>query len=179
MRGDQFIKWIKETNGTHGTVWVAEIGVKAGGTSVNLLRSLPNLYLYMVDPWESSPEYAKISDIAHTSNRFKAESMTDEFGNRRMFCLMTCEEWCKNKLSKPVLHWAILDANHDKVYENLVALWPLVECGIMGRHYRNTLPSGRKVEIKHVKDAVDRFCKEYGVTVDAPISGWRIMKCAN
>lgn len=119
----------------------AEIGVWTGHMSLALLKHVPQLTLFMVDPWENlpagcNPTMVKTSDLAVRA-REEAEKLT-QFCRGRCILQMTSKE-AAEELKDESLDFVFIDACH--LYESVredIELWtPLVRVGgiVAGHDY--------------------------------------------
>lgn len=116
-----------------GPITGAEVGVFEGHSSEVLLRELPNLRLWMVDPWKSFSGAAEISKLDQTAFdvvRRRALWWT-EFASDRRFILPEPSVSAAARFGDGALDFAFIDANH--IYEcvraDLNAWWPKVRNG--------------------------------------------------
>lgn len=132
----------------------AEIGVNRAKTSARLLRAFPNLFLWMVDHWDSSVKpLNRYSRLANQRYKISVDR-TSKYAHRRQ----VIRQWSVDAapmFDDDSLDFVFIDADH--WYENVkcdIALWwTKVKVGglLMGHDYRkDKLREG-------VAKAVDEF----------------------
>lgn len=159
-----------------GPCVAAEIGVYRGQTSAHLLRSLPKLILYMVDPWcvfEPSSTYAKTGDIlaSETPEQVEAnyqESLkVTEFASDRRIIVRKLSTEAAIDIVIP-LDLVFIDAEHsfEAVTQDIGLWWPKVRGGgvLCGHDYTyrfrsvvravNAWSKAASIDIKHMPGTV-------------------------
>lgn len=144
----------------------AEVGVWKGHTSAMLLRELPTLTLYCVDPWEIGGDHVSMPTttpemFAKSKNEFLLS--TDEFADRRVILPMTSIEASK-RVPDGSLDFVFIDGDH--TYESAkrdIELWyPKVRPGgLVSGHDYFWIENYRLV----VMQAVDESAKNLGYSV--------------
>jgi hypothetical protein len=118
----------------------AEIGVFYGDTSIHLLKKIPSLKLYCVDPWDSYDEYKE----EHTKERLKeaeknARSRLSHFSERAIIIKERSCDACKN-IKDNSLDFIFIDGNHEYefVKEDFASWFPKVRIGglVSGHDFR-------------------------------------------
>lgn len=144
----------------------AEVGVLSGRTSERLLR-LPNVTLFMIDPWSERPAYdpyrsdpnGRHSQVEYDDLLRDARRNTQRFASRREIVQATSRQAADTLFDFTPLDFVFIDAVHlfDSVMEDSLLWWPkLREGGLMIWHdYAN--PSYPDVE-----RAVDLFASNHG-----------------
>ena len=119
----------------------AEVGVLCGNTSEVLLRELPDLQLWLVDPWRP---YEGESAIGSSSQRSFDDAMAKamfwtEFARRRRFVLREPSTQAASRFERGELDFVFIDANHlyEHVCADIHAWWPKIRSGglLMGHDY--------------------------------------------
>ncbi len=151
----------------------AEIGVFAGDMSAALLRSIPDLTLYMVDSWEgegaaytgdSGDWHASLSAEKQRAYRAKAEKVTQDANGRAWIVPMRSHEAART-IPNRALDFVFIDADHsEEGCRSDIETWlPRLKPGglLCGHDYGNTdFPKFG------VTKAVDAFAEQHGLTVD-------------
>jgi predicted O-methyltransferase YrrM len=111
----------------------AEIGVYDGGTSAALLNGLPELRLWMIDPWrpyEGKSELGVLDQAAFDRARARAEWWTLPAAERR-FVLREPSLEAAQRFAAESLDFAFIDGNHlyEHVRADLHAWWPKIRAG--------------------------------------------------
>lgn len=118
----------------------AELGVERGETSEYLLRSVPRLFLFMVDTWRPFPtesEYVRSGDLVaqHSSDRQsqdmrQAMQATDFAAHRRQILRLTTME-AAQQIADESLDFVFVDADHtySSVLNDLQTWWPKIKPG--------------------------------------------------
>lgn len=175
MRGKLFAEWINELD--LGPPIGAEIGVKAGSTTVTLLSLCPALRLICIDPWsESGDTGSGRSQEEHDENYRKFLSRIAPYRERvvivPMQSLAAVDLFCDS-----LLHFVILDEDHSwqAVLKSCNRWWNKISWGgfLAGRHYYTDMSKGRPRGQAEVAEAVDKFSE--GIYQPPTIAGtsWR------
>lgn len=143
----------------------AEVGVFDGFTSDALLRKLPGLHLWMVDPWkpyEGNSVLGNLDQAAFDRARSHALWWTEHARERR-FVLQESSQQAASRFAEAALDFVFIDANHlyEHVRNDLRAWWPKLRPGglLTGHDYG----TGRDAEgWWGVRRAVDEFAREVG-----------------
>lgn len=111
----------------------AEIGVYDGGTSAALLNGLPELRLWMIDPWrpyEGASELGQLDQAAFDRARARAEWWTLPAADRR-FVLRETSQQAVQRFGAESLDFAFVDGNHlyEPVRDDVHAWWPKIRSG--------------------------------------------------
>jgi predicted O-methyltransferase YrrM len=111
----------------------AEVGVFGGHTSEVLLRELPELSLWMVDPWRPYRGASEIGDQDATAfERAMASAIWwTEFAGERRFVLRESSPQAADRFADASLDFAFIDGNHlyESVCADLFAWWPKIRAG--------------------------------------------------
>lgn len=163
----------------------AEIGVWQGENSAHLLRTFPDLHLWMVDRYEPlTGEEAKYDPrmARHLASDFKAAlaaaCIAVGFAVGRYTILLEQSVSASKKVEDYSLDFIFIDASHD--YENVkrdISLWsPKVRVGgiVSGHDYAG---AGDRRGRFGVRRAVDEFAAAHGCAVQtAPGKVWWVKK---
>lgn len=148
----------------------AEIGVWKGGFSEDMCRALPGLSLLCVDSWGGDPSYHEKKQQADWAwIRAGAEKRLKPYG-----CLIDARKSvdAARDVSDGSLDFVHIDGGHSyaTVYADLVAWTPKVRRGgmVAGHDYRE-FPERKRENIR-VKEAVDAFVRDRGITDWAVLS---------
>lgn len=148
----------------------AEIGVHKGETTCMLMKALPGLKLYAIDPWEYIPEQKKPWDKFYEGWLKVKEPFKDRIIEQRTFSLQA-------KVDEP-LDFVFIDGNHTSLaVENDIRFWyrKVKKGGVIIGHdigFRGTY-----YDVDSVKRGVEAvFGKSYGVL---PGFVWWKQKAAN
>jgi hypothetical protein len=157
VRHVELLQWIR----TLGTRLVgAEVGVFQGHTSEALLREIPELQLWLVDPWKPYNGSSTIGDQTAENFQQAMESTLfwTEFAANRRYVLREASPGAAARFKDGTLDFVFIDGNH--VYQNVCddihAWWPKVRDKglLMGHDYA----VGRDAEgVWGVQRAVDEF----------------------
>lgn len=116
-----------------GPITGAEVGVFDGHTSETLLRELPDLKLWMVDPWTP---YEGKSILGHMTAEFlehvrEVAMWWTDFAEHRRFELREGSPWSASRFADNSLDFAFIDGNHlyESVRDDILAWWPKVRPG--------------------------------------------------
>jgi hypothetical protein len=162
----------------------AEIGVKTGAFSEEILSRWTGACLISIDPWAEAPadEYVDDANVAQAEHeRFleQTRQRLRRFGERSRIWRMTGEA-AATQVAAGELDFVFIDARHD--YESVRAdleQWvPKVRAGgiVAGHDYVDgSLPQGEY----GVKRAVDEFFEQHGLAVhttygDLPWASWLV-----
>jgi predicted O-methyltransferase YrrM len=157
LRHAELLRWIRPLG---HRLTGAEIGVFQGHTSEALLRELPELSLWLVDPWRP---YAGRSTIGDQSAEQLEQAMQTallwtEFADDRRFVLREPSPQAAARFQDASLDFVFIDGNHlyESVCADIDAWWPKLRTGglLIGHDYC----TGRDAEgLWGVKRAVDEF----------------------
>ena len=167
--------------GENSTLVGCEIGVWKGATSVELLKSFPNLRLYMVDPYQKEGFVGSM--ICARSQSFKnkvykwVRSTTQFAKKRRIIIRKTGTEAVVDFIDNS-LDFVFIDANHfyEHIKQDLNDWWPKVKLGgiFSGHDYNGKLD---KKGTWGVKKAVDEFAGFHKLDVQVhDMEVWSIQK---
>lgn len=144
----------------------AEVGVFDGWTTEVLLRTFPDLRLWMVDAWEpyGGESYMGQQDQAYFQRAFDATMFWTQFAADRRFTLREISPKAADRFADGSLDFAFIDANHmyESVRADVNAWWPKVRHGgaLCGHDYA----IHRDGEgVWGVKRAVDEFAAARGL----------------
>ena len=138
----------------------AEVGVFDGHTSENLLRALPELTLWMVDPWRPFEDQSVFGEM--NAERFElmlfAATWWTEFARDRRFILREGSPPAAFRFADASLDFAFIDGDHvyDAVCADLNAWWPKIRPGglLTGHDYDIYLDTTGEWGVRR---AVDEF----------------------
>ncbi len=157
LRQRELLRWIRPLGGRLTGV---EVGVFQGHTSEALLRELPELNLWMVDPWRPYVGRSTIGD--QSAERLEQAMQTalfwTEFAARRRFVLREPSPQAASRFQDASLDFVFIDGNHlyESVCADIDAWWQKLRPGglLIGHDYG----TGRDAEgLWGVKQAVDEF----------------------
>ena len=144
----------------------AEIGVKTGAFSEEILSLWDGQKLVSIDPWLTDPsggyqDIANVDQKAHDDYLDETRRRLQRFGNRSEIWRLTSGE-AAPKIPDGSLDFAYIDARHDyvSVMEDLSLWWPKIKSGglLAGHDYVD-------VANEHgdfgVKSAVDEFATKH------------------
>lgn len=155
------VKVLSHRIGTENVRLGTEVGVWRGELSADLLRSFPNLFLFMVDLWQpfdGSAMQHKDNSVEVMLAAMENARQNTEFAayRRRLFAsgsVEQAEHWTDHSMD-----FVFLDADHfyESVRADLHAWWPKVHpSGVLAGHDYNGRGDRRKGW--GVKQAVDEF----------------------
>lgn len=168
----------KRLVGKKGVIFGAEVGVFYGRTSSYLLAHLPNLRLFMVDPWRATPEGHRYRDSEDKTALFDQGRMDEicaaatkatDFANipdqplRRLIVRKNSLDAAK-EIAEGGLYFVFIDADHtyEGCKEDIKAWWPSVKPGgFMAGHDIDNQPEG--FTTWGVRKAVEEFMAEQGM----------------
>ena len=139
----------------------AEIGVHRGETSLALLNHIPELFLYMVDPWQTFDEthsYWQSGDamahysLAQQESCFEVAKSSTGFARERRCILRMESVAASRRIDDASLDFVFIDAEHTypAVVSDILHWWPkLCAGGILCGHDYGTS--------HEVVEAVERF----------------------
>lgn len=119
----------------------AEIGVFRGDTSEALLREIPDLELWLVDPWRPYGGASRVGEGSQQSfdQAMAAALFWTEFARHRRFILREPSTFAATRFDQAELDFVFVDANHtyEHVCADIKAWWPKVRPGglLMGHDY--------------------------------------------
>ncbi|MEZ6127140.1 MAG: class I SAM-dependent methyltransferase [Planctomycetaceae bacterium] len=156
-RQKQLLKWFRTLP---SPMVGAEVGVFRGNTSEALLRELPELSLWMVDPWRPFVGQSVFdADQQPDFDRSLAAAMVwTDFAKDRRYVLREASPEAASRFADQSLDFVFIDGNH--LYENVCAdiqaWWPKVRIGglLTGHDYG---VYGDRTEHWGVSRAVDEF----------------------
>lgn len=151
----------------------AEIGVKEGKYSEEILYYWRGQLLYSIDPWkEFGEDYKDTANVAQQQHEiFNQETRfrLARFGDRSKILRLTSEEGSR-EIKDGELDFAYLDAQHhyEAVKQDIELWYPKVKSGgiLCGHDYYDVHekdPETGIVSVFEVKSAVDDFVKKEGV----------------
>ncbi len=157
VRHAALIRWLRRLS---GPLVGAEVGVFDGRTSEALLRTFPDLRLWMVDRWKPYAGRSTIGDqTAEALERaMETARFWTQFAKDRRRFLREGSPAAANRFADRSLSFAFIDANHlyEAVCADMAAWWCKIRPGglLTGHDYGK----GRDAEgIWGVKRAVDEF----------------------
>jgi hypothetical protein len=158
----------------------AEIGVFDGHTSENLLRALPELKLWMVDPWRPFEDQSVFGqmNVEQFELMLFAATWWTEFARDRRFILRERSPQAACRFADASLDFAFIDGDHiyDAVCADLAAWWPKVRSGglLTGHDYGIYLDSTGEWGVRR---AVDEFAERNNRQISLGSDGmWCIEK---
>lgn len=111
----------------------AEVGVLDGWTAEVLLRTFPDLRLWMVDAWQpyGGDCYVGRQDHAYFQRAMEETMFWTQFAADRRFTLREWSPKAAERFADGSLDFAFIDANHlyESVRDDLHAWWPKVRIG--------------------------------------------------
>lgn len=143
----------------------AEIGVFDGWTAEVLLRTFPDLRLWMVDAWQpyGGESHMGKQDRAYFQRAFEETMFWTQFAADRRFTLREWSPQAADRFDEGSLDFAFIDANHmyEAVRADIKAWWPKVRPGgaLCGHDYAVHRDSEG---VWGVKRAVDEFAASIG-----------------
>lgn len=163
-----------------------EIGVFRGATSAHLLRAFPNLFLYMIDPWdEYDPDsaYYKSGDRCsrfninqQSENQRLAEKAT-EFSLPRRSILRLPSRIGAERLGGRSFEFVFIDGDHtyEAVSEDIDLWWPKVRTGclLVGHDYNHPRNATGKFGVNR---AVNEFVESEGLELNVVGTCWWVRK---
>lgn len=162
-----------------------EVGVHRGATSALLLKTFPNLMLWMVDSYaahkpdsdyrKSGDSLSKITSNEQHQHYLAARAATEFAASRRTFCKFPSLQAVKI-IPTPKLSFAFLDGAHDlnSVRNDIMAWWPRVEAGgMLAGHDFNHPRDGKQFG---VAQAVSEFAEFTGLHVQVLGTVWAVVK---
>jgi hypothetical protein len=173
-----------------------EIGVHKGETSEALLRTFPQLHLFMVDPWatyETSHAYRKSGDGCasltareQAANCALATKRTEKFYNRRTIRAMESLQAARSfagladRLDNAFdgrFDFVFVDGDHtyNSVKADIEAWWPLVNNGGLLCGHDIDHPRDRR-GLWGVRRAVEEHAAATGLTFEVAGSCWWFVK---
>ena len=185
------VKLLTSLKREHMPLRAVEVGVFRGETSAHLLQALPDLYLWMVDPWKAAQdgdEWKKSGDRIAKLGQDEMDAVFNEAHNRTAFA-----EYRRSIFREPSVMAATLLADALKDWPNLdgfdlcfidaehsytackadiAAWWPLVRKGgiLAGHDYQHR-------RYKGVTQAVDEWASLQGLQVTAHRGKvWSVLK---
>ncbi len=157
VRHVELLAWIRPL-GTRLTG--AEVGVFCGHTAEALLRELPELRLWMVDPWRPYAGHSSIGDqtAEELQQAMETALFWTEFAADRRFVLREPSPAAATRFQDATLDFVFIDGNHryESVCADIHAWWPKLRSGglLIGHDYA----TGRDAEgIWGVRRSVDEF----------------------
>ena len=158
----------------------AEVGVFDGHTSENLLRALPELTLWMVDPWQPFEDQAVFGEmnVERFDEMRHAATWWTEFASDRRYILPEASPWAADRFTAGSLDFAFIDGDHvyEAVRADLAAWWPKIRSGglLTGHDYDIYLDT---TGVWGVRRAVDEFAAHLGRQLTLGLDGtWCLEK---
>jgi len=159
-----------------------EIGVYRGEVSALLLKAVPQLSLYMVDPWrvaETDSDYLKTQDPTalqnadeHINNYLTALHVT-ELAARRRTVLRLKSQTAFERLGGRLFEFVFIDGDHSEsaVQWDVENWWQKVRSGgmLLGHDYGEP-------QYPWIKPIVDEFAARNGLQLAVDGECWRIDK---
>ncbi|WDI40598.1 class I SAM-dependent methyltransferase [Bremerella sp. P1] len=144
----------------------AEVGVFDGWTAEVLLRTFPDLRLWLVDAWQpyGGESHMGKQDRAYFQRAFEETMFWTKFAEDRRFTLREWSPQAADRFQAASLDFVFIDANHlyEAVRDDINAWWPKVRPGgaLCGHDYA----IHRDGEgVWGVQRAVDEFAKAQGL----------------
>ncbi len=144
----------------------AEVGVFDGWTAEVLLRTFPDLRLWLVDPWKpyGGESYIGKQDEAYFQRACDATMFWTTFAEDRRFTLREGSPQAADRFAAGSLDFVFIDANHlyESVRADLHAWWPKVRGGgaLCGHDYGIHRDGEGGWGVKR---AVDEFAAQHGL----------------
>lgn len=176
-RQTSLLSWLRRFS---GPIVGAEVGVFDGHTSETLLRELPELRLWMVDPWTPYEGKSILGDMTpELLEKVRVGAMWwTEFARDRRFVLREASPRSASRFADASLDFAFIDGNHlyESVRADIAAWWPKVRPGglLTGHDYGIY----RDAEgLWGVRRAVDEFADQHRRQISLGADGtWCIEK---
>jgi hypothetical protein len=163
----------------------AEVGVKRGHFSQDLLSAWHGAQLISIDPWLADPsggyhDKANVTQEQHDAYFAETMERLRPFGDRSAIWRMVSTE-AAAAIDPGSLDFVYIDArhDHDSVLEDLAAWFPLVRPGgvIAGHDYINGVRAEGEFGVRR---AVDEFFADHALRVtstfaDAPWPSWLVV----
>ena len=154
------VQIIQETFPKHENLVGAEIGCWEGDSSASMLRSIPTLQLYMVDPWlvKDNQVYAK-TQTRMNDGMMKAIQDT-EFAKDRRFVFRYTSVDALKIIPDSFFDFVFVDADHRYEYvKEDMGWWNKIKPGglFLGHDYNGVIERQSKGKKWGVKRAVDEF----------------------
>ena len=158
--------------GYYNPVVGVEIGVSTGSGTISMLRYMPNLTLYSIDPWkhlddvpgEEHFESALSQEIQDDTYR-TAILRTSEFGVRSLLLRRTSDDAVKEVPEK--IDYVFIDGDHNykQVVKDINNYAPKVRTGgiVAGHDY---------LRQNGVSNAVDEYFKDKVINLGADLTWW-------
>lgn len=166
-----------------------EIGVHRGGLSAELLRAFPNLFLYLIDPWQvyedrhhpyrkSRDKCSRFTAEQQENNYRTAVAVTAEFADRRGILRMTSLEAAASGLIEDgSLDFVFVDGDHsyEAVKADIAAWWPKVRRGgvLSGHDFGHRRD---RIGLWGVQKGVTEFAEREGLKIEVNGSVWSCVK---
>lgn len=162
-----------------------EVGTHRGATSALLLKTFPNLMLWMVDSYaahkpdsdyrKSGDSLSKITRTEQHQHYLAACAATEFAKDRRTFCKFSSLAAVKI-IPTPKLSFIFLDGSHayEDVAADIAAWWPKVEAGgVLSGHDFGHPRDGKQFG---VKQAVTEFAEKANLDVHTMGTVWAVIK---
>jgi hypothetical protein len=157
-----------------------EVGVFRGETAESLLRELPQLTLWMIDPWKPYQGLSRLDSLEakQWEEAMEAALLWTEFAQDRRGVLRETSLKGATRFSDGNLAFVHLDGDHryPSIVSDLQAWWPKVRSGgqLTGHDYG---VYGDKTGVWGVKQAVNEFAAHHDREVELGLDGtWRMIK---
>jgi len=155
-REKEFIDFIRENSGLK--VVGAEVGVEQGKYSKVLADSIPDLTLYLIDPWQAYRTYRE--HVSQDKLDGFAEITRERLQGADFIVIRDFSVPAASTFGDDSLDFVYIDANHsyEDVMKDIIAWTPKVKKGgiVAGHDYKNF--KGQK-HIYGVVDAVNDYCR--------------------
>ena len=152
----------------------AEIGVWQGHFSEIILRELPTVTLYCVDPWDSGGDHVTLPKVTPPQFKVAMEEYlrrTEPYADRRRTMYMASRT-ASLEIPNESLDFVFIDADHtfESVTEDMELWHSKVKVGglFSGHDYNG---KGDRTGFFGVKRAVDTFATKYGYPTASTMRG--------
>ena len=143
----------------------AEIGVRQGAFSNEILSHCPLRRLYLIDAWKAYEDFKDpCTQEQHDAFFMETKRMASHHGNRAIIIRGFSERVALNNFEIPKLDGVYIDGNHSKeAAKRDLIVWSkrLKPDGVLMGHDYTDQPLAKEYEIQ-VIEAVTEFCEEYG-----------------
>lgn len=176
MSGNDRRRWhvLSDLANQNGLKRIAEIGVKTGRTTWELLQRVPNSHVTAIDPWAPYDDFPEWAAQNHEEHEKRFDKRLSNYAGRMTKMKMTSAE-ASEKFEDASLDLVFIDADHSyAAVKRDIELWlPKVKPGgiLAGHDYDNTEKYGDR--FKGVDRAVkERFGESFSLEADHVWFAW-------